>query len=67
MLDCVPISKSDIFLEGGLEQGPKIVYRTRVLLRALLNSLKRRTPIDAARIRDIDNEKVILYIDSAND
>lgn len=44
-----------------------MVYRTRVLLRALLDSLKRRTPADAAKIGDIDDEKVMLYADGVND
>ena len=55
-----------MFSEGGPEQGPEMVYGTRVLLRALLDSLKRRTPADAAKIGDMDDEKVMLYADGAN-
>jgi hypothetical protein len=49
-----------------LEEGPEMVYATRMLLRKILDEVQKHTPMDFATTKRIDDEDLEHFMNAAN-
>lgn len=64
--DLVSISGSDMLPVESLEEGPEMVYATRVLLRKILDGVQKLTPTDLATVGKPDEELLEYLTNTAN-